>query len=141
MIQRIQSVWLLLAAVAGALTYKLPIWTGILQDGSLKSFVGTENLLYFAANIATVLLALVAIFMFKNRNLQKNLAWLGFLLSIVLVGLEIYIANNYETTLNLQQSSWKFGAIMPILMVVFFFLTILGIRKDEKLIKSLERLR
>jgi hypothetical protein len=30
---------------------------------------------------------------------------------------------------------------MPILMVVFFFLTILGIRKDEKLIKSLERLR
>jgi peptidoglycan/LPS O-acetylase OafA/YrhL len=141
MIQRIQSVWLFLAGVAGLLTYKLPIWTGILQDGSLKNFLGNENLLYFAANIATVLLAFVAIFLFKNRPLQKNMAWLGFLLSIVLIALEVYIANSYETELNLQQSSWKFGAIMPLLMIIFFFLAVQGIRKDEKLIKSLDRLR
>jgi peptidoglycan/LPS O-acetylase OafA/YrhL len=141
MIQRIQSLWLLLAGVAGLLTYKLPIWSGILQDGSVKNFLGTENLIYFAANIATVLLAFAAIFMFKNRKLQKNMAWLGFLLSIVLIALEVYIATGYEKDLNLKQSSWKFGAIMPILMIIFFFLAVQGIRKDEKLIKSLERLR
>lgn len=141
MIQRIQSIWFLLAGVAGMLTYKLPIWSGTLQDNSLKNFLGTENLLYFAANIATVLLAFVAIFMFKNRNLQKNLGWFGLLLSIVLIGLEVYVVSDYESTLNLKQASWKFGALMPILMIIFFFLAIQGIRKDEKLIKSLERLR
>ncbi len=141
MIQRIQSIWFLLAGLAGMLTYKLPIWRGTLQDGSEKIFSGTENLLYFAANIATVLLAFVAIFMFKNRSLQKNMAWLGLLLSIVLIALEVYIANSYETDLNLKQSAWKFGAVMPLLMIIFFFLAIQGIRKDEKLIKSLERLR
>ena len=141
MIQRIQSIWFLLAGVAGMLTYKLPIWSGTLQDNSLKNFLGTENLLYFAANIATVLLAFVAIFMFKNRNLQKNLGWFGLLLSIALIGLEVYVVSDYESTLNLKQASWKFGALMPILMIIFFFLAIQGIRKDEKLIKSLERLR
>lgn len=141
MIQRIQSIWFLLAGVAGMLTYKLPIWSGTLQDNSLKNFLGTENLLYFAANIATVLLAFVAIFMFKNRNLQKNLGWFGLLLSIVLIGLEVYVVSDYQSTLNLKQASWKFGALMPILMIIFFFLAIQGIRRDEKLIKSLERLR
>lgn len=141
MIQRIQSLWLLLAGVAGLLTYKLPIWTGTLQDGSIKNFVGTENLLYFAANIATCLLGFVTIFLFKNRKTQKNLAWVGFLLSLVLIGLEVWIVNDYKTSNNFMQSSWKFGAIMPILMVIFFSLAIGGIRNDEKLIKSLDRLR
>lgn len=141
MIQRIQSIWFLLAGVAGMLTYKLPIWSGTLQDNSLKHFLGTENLLYFAANIATVLMAFVAIFMFKNRKLQKNLGWFGLLLSVVLIGLEVYVVSDYESTLNLKQASWKFGALMPIIMIIFFVLAIQGVRKDEKLIKSLERLR
>lgn len=141
MIQRIQSVWLLLAGIAGLLTYKLPIWSGTLQDGSIKHFLGNENLLYFAANIATCLLAFVAIFLFKNRKTQKSLSWAGVLLSLVLIGLEVWLVNDYKTSMNFMQSSWQFGAIMPILMVVFFFLAISGINKDEKLIKSLERLR
>ena len=141
MIQRIQSVWLLLAGVAGLLTYKLPIWSGTLQDGSIKHFLGTENLLYFAANIATCLLAFVAIFLFKNRKTQKSLSWVGVLLSLTLIGLQVWLVNDYKTSMNFMQSSWQFGAIMPILMVVFFFLAIGGINKDEKLIKSLERLR
>jgi len=141
MIQRIQSIWLLLAGVAGLLTYKLPIWTGTLQDGTFKNFLGTENLLYFAATIATVLLAFFAIFQFKNRKTQKSMAGIGILLSILLIGLEIWIINDYKTTHDFKQTSWKFGAIMPILMLIFFYLAIQGIRKDEKLIKSLDRLR
>jgi hypothetical protein len=40
-----------------------------------------------------------------------------------------------------MESSWKIGAIMPILMVILFFLAYQGIRNDEKLIKSVDRLR
>ena len=141
MIQRIQSLWLLLAATAGALTYVLPLWSGQLQDGSQKQNYGRENLFFFALVVATVLLALVTIFMFKNRTKQKALTIIGLLLSILLVALELVFVDAYKKTLNLLESSWQPGALMPIAMMVLFFLAWQGIKKDERLIKSLERLR
>lgn len=141
MIQRIQSVWLLLAGIAGLLTYRLPLWTGKLQDGSVKNFMGPENLLLFAGIIATCLLGFVTIFLFKNRKNQKNLALLGLVLSLGIIALEVYLVNDFKTTQNFSESAWQFGAIMPGLMVIFFFLAYQGIRHDEKMIKSLDRLR
>ena len=141
MIQRIQTLWLLLAGVAGLMTYKLPLWTGTLQDGSIKNFVGPESLLLFAAIVATCILGFVTIFLYKNRSTQKSLAILGVLLSLGIIALEFFIVDDYKTTGNYKESMWQFGAIMPILMTVFFFLAWQGIRRDEKMIKSLERLR
>jgi peptidoglycan/LPS O-acetylase OafA/YrhL len=141
MIQRIQSLWLLLAATAGSLTYVLPLWSGQLQDGSQKQYYGRENLFFFALVVATVLLALVTIFMFKNRTKQKVLSIIGLLLSLVLVTLELVFVDAYKKTLNLIESSWQPGALMPMVMMVLFFLAWQGIKKDERLIKSLERLR
>ncbi|HLO79736.1 MAG TPA: DUF4293 domain-containing protein [Chitinophagaceae bacterium] len=141
MIQRIQSVWLLLAGVAGLLTYQLPLWNGTLQDGSVKNFIGPENLLLFASIIATCLLGFITIFLYKNRKTQKNLAIIGLLLSLGIIALEVYLVNDFKTTQNFKESAWKFGAIMPGLMVIFFFLAYQGIRSDEKMIKSLDRLR
>ncbi len=141
MIQRIQSIWLLLAGIAGLMTYKLPLWTGKLQDGSAKNFLGTESLPLFAAIVATCLLGFVTIFLFKDRKTQKSLSILGMFLSIGIVALEFIIVSDYKKQFNFLESTWKFGAIMPILMVIFFLLAWQGIRKDEKLIKSLDRLR
>ena len=141
MIQRIQSLWLLLAATAGSLTYVLPLWSGQLQDGSRKQFYGRENLLFFALVVATVLLALVAIFLFKNRAKQKFFTIIGLLLSLVLVALELVFVDAYKKTLNLIESAWQPGALMPMVMMILFFLAWQGIKKDERLIKSLERLR
>jgi len=141
MIQRIQSIWLLLAGVAGLLTYKLPLWQGKLQDGSVKKFMGPESLLLFTLIVVTSLLAFVTIFLFKNRSQQKGLALIGALLSIAIVALEYFLVEDYIKGLNLAENSWQFGAILPILMVFLFFLARGGIVKDEKLVKSLERLR
>jgi glycerol-3-phosphate acyltransferase PlsY len=141
MIQRIQSVWLVLAGIAGLITYRLPLWEGTLQDKSVKSFIGPESLLLFAVIVATCLLGFVTIFLYKNRTLQKNLAFVGMILSIAIIALEYFIVDDFKTLQNFKTSAWKFGAIMPGLMVVFFFLAYQGIRKDEKMIKSLERLR
>jgi magnesium-transporting ATPase (P-type) len=141
MIQRIQSVWLLLAGIAGLITYRLPLWEGTLQDNSVKRFIGPESLLLFAVIVATCLLGFVTIFLYKNRTLQKNLAFVGMLLSIAILALEYFIVEDFKTLQNFKTSAWKFGAIMPGLMLVFFFLAYQGIRKDEKMIKSLERLR
>jgi peptidoglycan/LPS O-acetylase OafA/YrhL len=141
MIQRIQSLWLLLAGIAGLITYKMPLWSGKLQDGSIKNFVGSENLALFAAIVATCVLGFVTIFLFRNRKLQKNLSTLGVFLSLGIVALEFFIVDDYKKSLNFMESSWKIGAIMPILMVILFFLAYQGIRNDEKLIKSVDRLR
>lgn len=141
MIQRIQSVWLLLAGIAGLLTYRLPLWEGTMQDNSIKSFIGPESLLLFAVIVATCLLGFVTIFLYKNRKLQKNLTFVGMVLSLAIIALEYFIVEDFKTLQNFKTSAWKFGSIMPGLMVVFFFLAYQGIRKDEKMIKSLERLR
>jgi peptidoglycan/LPS O-acetylase OafA/YrhL len=141
MIQRIQSIWLLLAGVAGLLTYKLPLWQGKLQDGSVKKFMGPESLLLFTLIVVTSILALVTIFLFKNRSQQKGLALIGALLSIAIVALEFFLVEEYMKGLNLAENSCQIGAILPVLMVVLFFMARGGIVKDEKLVKSLDRLR
>ncbi len=141
MIQRIQSLWLLLAGIAGLITYKMPLWSGKLQDGSIKNFVGSENLALFASIVATCLLGFITIFLFRNRKTQKNLSLLGMLLSVGIIALEFFSVDSYKSSLNFMESSWQIGAIMPILMVILFFLAYQGIRNDEKLIKSVDRLR
>ncbi len=141
MIQRIQSLWFLLASVAGFLTYQLPLWEGRLMENGVKKFNATDNLLFFALTMAISILALATIFLFKNRQLQKKLSVIGILVSLGLIALEFYFVNDFKTTLNLSESTWKPGALMPILIAIFFFLALQGIRKDEKLIKSLDRLR
>ena len=141
MIQRIQSIWFLLAAVAGFLTYQLPLWEGVLQGDGTKKFNAADNLLFFALTIAVSALALIVIFLFKNRSLQKKLSIVGILVSIGLIALEFVFVNNYRSTLNVTESVWKPGALMPILQAIFFFLALQGVRKDEKLVKSLDRLR
>jgi glycerol-3-phosphate acyltransferase PlsY len=141
MIQRIQSIWLLLAGVAGLLTYKLPLWKGTLQDGSVKEYLGPESLLLFTLIVATSVLAFVTIFLFRNRSQQKGLALIGALLSVAIVALEFFLVEDYKKTLNLAQNTWQIGAILPILMIILFFMARSGIVKDEKLVKSLDRLR
>jgi 4-hydroxybenzoate polyprenyltransferase len=141
MIQRIQSVWLLLAGIAGLLTYRLPLWQGKLQDGSVKRFLGPESLLLFTLIVVVSLLAFFTIFLFKDRGRQKGLALIGALLSICIVVLEFFLVEDFKKDLNLAASSWQIGAVLPILMIILFIMARSGIVKDEKLVKSLDRLR
>jgi len=141
MIQRIQTIWLFLAGIAGILTYKLPLWTGRLADDTLRSYTGAESLLLFAVTILTALLAFVTIFLYKNRKTQRSLSFLGMILSIGIVALEYFLVEDFKQGLELKGGNWEFGALMPLVMVILFYLAYQGIRKDEKIIRSLERLR
>lgn len=141
MIQRIQSLWLLLAGAAGLLIYKMPLWKGIMQDGTLKVFLGSEKLLLFIIIIATSALAFTTIFLFKNRKLQKSLCLLGLLLSIIIVILEFVHVEDLKVNTDFKENMWQIGAVLPVLMIILFILAYSGVRKDEKLVKSLERLR
>lgn len=141
MIQRVQSIYLLLIVVAGYEMISLPLFKATLVSGVENTFLSTESLPLFALSIIAGLLALVTIFLFKNRKLQIKLSALGLLLSAGLIALVVYNFGNYGKTPDVAKTAYSWGALMPIAMFILFILAWGNIRKDEKLIKSLDRLR
>lgn len=141
MIQRKQSLWLLLAAICGFVYTQVPMYTATLADNVIKRYLPTESLLLFALTIATVGLALVTIFLFKNRPLQLKLSLLGILLASGIIALEVWQIEKFKEQDFLLKGTYYWGSLLPILMVVFFIMATSGIRKDQKLVKSLDRLR
>jgi len=136
MIQRIQSVWLLLAAACIALTVKLPYYSGTnakaVASYELKA---TENFWLFGATIVTGLLALLIIFFYKKRPLQLRLCVLGIALEALLIFLY------YREVITFSQGTYSLWAILHGLTVILFFLAARAINKDEKLIRNSDRLR
>jgi branched-subunit amino acid transport protein AzlD len=141
MIQRIQSLWLFLAGIGGLITYKLPLWNCVLNDSTTKAFYVAENLLLFVVIILASIVGFVTIFLFKKRTQQKWLSLLGMLLSAGIFGLEFYLIETFKDTHSFLESSWQIGSVLPILMMILFFLAYLGIAKDDKMVKSVDRIR
>lgn len=141
MIQRIQSVWLLLAAFATGLLFKLPVFAGTLATGETKELLVGQNYLLFVVTAVLVLFPLMAIFLFKKRSTQKALIWVSILLQLVFVGLIWMEVNDFAAAGAFKSSIYKPGAILPIVAIVLLVLAYRGIRKDEKLIKSADKLR
>lgn len=141
MIQRIQTIWLLLAGIAGFLTTQIPLYTGTLVGEVVKKYYATENLLLFAVSIIGALLALIAIFLFRNRSTQMRFTVLGMVVSIAMIALEVWQIGSFQQSGGILRGSYYWGALLPIAMVIFFILAAVNIRKDNKLVKSLDRLR
>jgi FtsH-binding integral membrane protein len=141
MIQRLQSIWLLLAAIAAFVTYTLTLYKGNLQDGSVRQFLLADNFFLVVMIVAIGLLAAVSIFLFKNRKLQFRLAVLGVILSVAYIVLEYFKVEQFKTANAVLSGSYQLGALLPFLIPIFFFLAARGIYRDEKLVKSMSRLR
>jgi O-antigen ligase len=142
MIQRIQSLWLVIVAITAFATSQLTLYVGTLPNGTELPLKLAANLLLVIVVIILGLLALICLFLYKNRKLQFKLSVLGVVLSIGFLFLEYYVVeNSFKPGHGIVTGSYQIGAILPILMVVFFFLAARGIYKDEKLVKSMDRLR
>lgn len=143
MIQRIQSVWLLVAGLLTLLTFKLAFWTTTWKDASTTKMYANSSgsLLMYIAVIVLIILSFGTIFLFKKRPLQMQLAWLGIVVSIGLFILEFKATEDIQDNPNFQFGKWNLGIILPLLAVVFFFAAWKAMRKDHKLVKSLNRLR
>lgn len=140
MIQRQQTLWLLLVAIAAGLTFKFPFATGLEQVDKTAMQSGVEltagsNVFTLLLTITAILLALVTIFQFKDRKLQLKMCIIGLLVSVG--NLAIYITY-MQKLIKPTPALW---AVLAALMVVGFFLAWRNIRKDEKLVKSLDKLR
>lgn len=141
MIQRIQSLWLLIVAIAAFLTFTLTLYIGTTATGAEIILPVADKLLLAISITAIGLLALVSIFLFKNRMLQFKLTILGVFLSIGYLFLEYLLVENFKAEKLIASGAYRAGALVPVVMFVFFLMAARGIYRDEKLVKSLNRLR
>jgi hypothetical protein len=138
MIQRIQSIWLLLAAIFAAITFRFPFYTGDWLKDAIPNPIDLNAQTTIWLTILTVLsgaVAFVNIFLFDNRKVQLKLAYLGIFLTVVL--LVIY----FLELANFTQGSIALWCLFYFAILGCYILAARGIWKDEKLIKSMDRLR
>ncbi len=136
MIQRIQSVWLLVATVITFLTLKLSFYSGTyLPDNQYHQLNGTDNIGLMIVTIALGMLSLITIFLFKTRIIQLRLCIVGILLDLLLVFLY------YRATQDFTKGEYAITAALHVLIILALSLAANGINKDEKLIKESNRLR
>jgi hypothetical protein len=147
MIQRIQSVWLLLAALCNAGLFYFDFYRAELtNNGVMLNTSIRVNDHYPSLLIALVItiLPLVTIFLFKQRKRQRTMAVLAVVFTIGFVSQMIMRVTNFTNSIAPQSSgtsNYWIGAVLPVAAIIFLFMAIRGINKDEKLVKSLDRLR
>ena len=137
MLQRIQTIWLFLAAVCIFLTLKFSTYSGTNKEMVSPYFLkGTENILLMFVTIAAGIIPLVAVFLYTQRKLQLRMAILAILLQ---TGLIYLYYREVETFIG--KGAISLTAALHVLALIFLFLAIRGISADEKLIKDSNRLR
>ncbi len=136
MIQRIQTLWLLLASICAFATIKLPFYYGSQEvPGPTVTITPIDHVVLLVFVIATALMALVSIFLFSNRSLQIKMCVVGLVLSLANLMHYFLFMKNFKT------GGLSLYSILSFLVPVFFILAIRSIYKDQKLLKSLDRLR
>ena len=157
MIQRIQTVWLFVAALVLLGLFQFPYVSYIDLVGLGRKLYVTGE--YSAVNnetvkqsshllqtIATIVLALIpvaTIFMFKDRKRQLKMIYVTIILIAVFAVWLLFSANNTLATISQTVGADNIGVgffLLPV-AIIFLAMAIGGIRKDEKLIKSADRLR
>ncbi len=149
MIQRIQSIFLLLASVSAFALFAFPF--GTTPQPVAESEIYMDGVYNIQDNIGLLVLfcvagalALVSIFMYNNRKSQLlvgRLAMVANIIGFVLV-IIFYFQNGAELeALNVNDTENLFGFSLPVLFLIFAILAQRAITKDEKLVRSSDRLR
>lgn len=150
MLQRIQTLYLLLVIICLALVFVFPFATYTLAENKYMftlfgfEFNGENKIRFpFYVAISVVIgLALFTIAKYKNRPLQMKMGRINYLLLLVVIALSFVNVRTIEDSLGDTVSvSFGAGLFLPVAALAFLFLANRGIKKDEELIKSLDRLR
>ena len=148
MIQRVQTIWMILAAIAVFLSIKFAFYSGTLTiqdgvnaattiatDGSYQVVTATGNFLILILTSALGTGIIINIFLFNHRSIQIRIIIDAILMECLIVFLY------FRQTQKFSQGNFNIWAILHILIIVFLILAARGIYKDSKLIKESNRLR
>jgi hypothetical protein len=150
MIQRIQTIYLFLSTILSTLFFKGTIFSfsdlgGSVTKVTFSGILRSTDLINISLPITILLiliplLSVLAIFLFKRRNLQLLTGKvLIALITVFIIVLSIYI---YTVTSKFNaEISLKFKMAIPVIQLILCFLAYRGIKKDDDLVKSYDRLR
>ena len=143
-LQRLQSVYLLIAAVLMSV-YSFSTIAELGIDSASVDLAMFNNIMpgveymwgFFAISILVAILAFITIFTYKTLKLQRSLCRIcGCVTTVLLASLMIILYNIQCDNLRISLSN-----IMPIFAIIFFFLADSGISKDIKILSSYDRIR
>ena len=141
MIQRIQSLWLLLSCISAILIWIIPVFGGVGLDNMPKVFSIRESLiLMFIVAIASII-PFIAIFLFKSRSTQKKLILVNMFLASGIIVAEYLLVEQFKIDFGILQGNWQISAILPFFIILFNIFAYRGILHDEKLLSSADRMR
>lgn len=152
MIQRIQSIYLVLAGLFPAFTFFVPVWAFY----DIKSSFNVSSAGYFPTDlpdtigrhpygmgffsIVSIIAAITAIFAYKNRKKQikiTNIAMAGNFMWFISFAAYIYSVQS-RTATNMH---FELGCLFPLLAIIFLYLAKKAIKHDEALIRAADRIR
>lgn len=150
MLQRKQSLWLMLSACVLGLTYFIPFGVKMLSSVGTEQIVSTPlyNYSFFpimALTIAGMLLPVATIFLFKNRSLQMRMIIIAMglqgaaLVSMVLKCIDKTDGNKF--VFGMLGSQLYIGLAIPLISLILLYMAYHGVHSDEKLVKSADRMR
>ncbi|MEM1321641.1 MAG: DUF4293 domain-containing protein [Bacteroidota bacterium] len=147
MIQRIQTVFLFLAAACAFGLFGLPFATSEAQIANSTNFSDSiynlnDHVALLILFAAAGLLSLVSIFLFNNRKTQLLVGRFSIIANVIgLILAVVLFMNDQGNILDATKIEDGIGAYLPFLFLVFAILAQRYITKDEKLVSSMDRLR
>lgn len=142
MIQRIQSLYLLLTTLLSGVLYFIPLFElpAAAPETAPRMFMIGSNALLLTLCAAIGISSFIVIFIYKNRPFQLKACRLILIFIFILIALLFYTSDTISSSLD-QKVVFKIGTYLPMLQVIFVFLAHRGIKKDDQLVKSADRLR
>ncbi len=136
MIQRIQTIWLLISSIAAFLTLRFSFYSGTyIIDNSYHELRGIDNSYLMLTTIILGGLSFITIFFYKKRPLQIRL-------SLLCILIEAFILFLYVRELQIfSNGNYNLWAFLHLLILVGLIMAIMGMYRDQKLIKESSRLR
>ncbi len=136
MIQRVQTLWMILAAIAVFLTIKFSFYSGTLAiDNSQHVLMAADNFFLLILTSALGTCIVINIFLFKQRSVQIRIIIVAILVECLIIYLYIREMQKFST------GEFTLSSALHILIIIFLIFAARGIYKDSKLIKESNRLR
>jgi len=144
MLQRIQTIYLFIAAaLSGGLVFLFNLWV---DEAGVSFYVkdafNANNTLLMIMSVLFFVssgLALISIFQFKKRQHQFVIGRFIILINFILLGILVYFTQNLSGEMNVSEKG--IGLLIPLVVIVLVALANKAIKKDEELVKSVDRLR
>jgi len=140
MIQRLQTIWLLFAAILSFATFNISFFSGYLLLDNIKQFqrfTAMSNIFLMIVTGIVCAGSLITIFLYKNRDLQFKVTLILFAISLLNL---VFYYMGYSKLIETDRTV-GITAIIALAIPLFLLLAARGIYQDHKLVKSADRLR